>query len=346
MDVLLDAAQELAIQRMLSAQKGAIARWQLRWAGLSNGTASRVITQMPWVTVHPGIFIQAGATDSLEARAWAAVLSMGRRDLERAVDLDPATAADVAVAHAGEEAVVTGWAAAALRGLTPVMPSVMSVLLDRPSHRSREGIQVIRGAIDEDHWTREDGLLVASGPRLVWDLAWAERGDPRARHLLRHVAIAADANRLMAVEELCGLVEEPSAHDLPQRVPRLLREVAEDLRPGFSHSATEAAAREVVTSVARAHGLYVEPCPHAIWLDGRIVAEADIAVPEIRHDFEIDGPHHAHPAQRRRDERRDGRAGRARWTVSRHVAQLVHHRLEEFRGRADQIIRAKLQRAA
>lgn len=52
-------------------------------------------------------------------------------------------------------------------------------------------------------------------------------------------------------------------------------------------------------------------------------AEADIAIPLIRLDIEIDGPHHDEPAQRAADRYRDARMRRVVWTVRRYPVAML-----------------------
>lgn len=323
--------QRQAIQWLLGQQAGAIGRWQLIWLGLSSAMVSHLLDQSPWRRVHAGVYVETGREQGHLTDCWAAAIAVCRRDLERAIGLPPLDAALLAREEAGEAAVVTGLSAANLRGLTEVVPEAPELLVDSQTHRRRDGMTLVRGDIAPIHWQREGGLLIATGPRLVWDAAWTSRSSPTAGHVLRHVAIAADRLRVLAVEQLCGVVEEPSAHLLPSKVSRLLRGVAEELMPGFSHSATEAMAREIVTDVADDFGLRVEPRPHAVRDGERIIAEADIAIPEIRHDVEVDGPHHRHPDQRRTDAARDRRMNRIDWTVDRHDAEWIHAERMAFR---------------
>ena len=345
MSTHLTADQEQAITFLLTRQSGAIARWQLRWIGLSNASASRLTGQRAWIARHPGVFQQARRRDELRSRMWAALLSVCRRDLDRAVGLSPSAAAELAVELAGEEAVVTGWSAAADRGLVDAAPPTVSLLVGPDQHRWRDEITVVRGLITPEHWSRSEGLLVATPGRAMWDTAWLNRAHPQARGLLHRIAVGADRTRQFAVDELCGLVEEPSSHDLPPRVPRLLRTVAEDLRPGFSHSATEAVAREIVTEVAAELGLVVEPRPFPLYRDGVQIAEADIAIASLRLDLEVDGPHHAQPAQQRRDEKRDARLHTISWTVVRFLVALIDNDPVEFRRRVRALL-IELVRAA
>jgi hypothetical protein len=165
----------------------------------------------------------------------------------------------------------------------------------------------------------------------VWDIAWTRRRRSGAVDLLVDVVTTADRRRVLAVDELLAVVEEPVLYGLPWRVPRLLRETAETLRPRFSHSRTEALAREIAACEAAALGLAVEPRPFPIRADGRIIAEADIAVRELRHDAEIDGPHHELRPQQARDRRRDGRLGNlVDWSVSRYPVVQVDDSPRDF----------------
>ncbi len=67
----------------------------------------------------------------------------------------------------------------------------------------------------------------------------------------------------------------------------------------------------------------MEPRPHAIRDGGRVIAEADIAVVDLRHDLEVDGPHHTTFRQRARDRRRDEGLATIDWAVTRNPVEQI-----------------------
>lgn len=181
------------------------------------------------------------------------------------------------------------------------------------------------------HWRWINGLRVADGPRLAHDAAWLIRTSPGARDRLIDLLITADRRRILSIDELIPIVEEPVQFDLPLRVPAVLRQAVEELRPGFSHSRTEALARRIATEQAAALGLEVHPRPLAVRdPSGRIIAEADVAVPAIRHDLEVDGPHHDLRAQQARDAVRDTKVHGIDWGVDRCGVAMIDEDLHVF----------------
>lgn len=342
----LDVTTARAVLWLLARQRGVISRWQLMWLGLDENRVQRFHRANGLVTVQRGVYVLPDRHRDPAAQPWTGLLGVSPRSVNRHITLEARDAARLALGVAAETAIVTGWSAAHLRRLTEALPEVPYLLMPPEQHRSRPGIDVVRAPVEPMHWDMLGELRVARGHRLAWDMAWSLRDRTGADRLLRDVLVAADRTRLLAVEEAIGMVEEPATFDLPRKVPRLLRQVVEDLRPGFSHSATEALARLEVTEIADSIGLYVEPRPHAISSGGRIIAEADIAIRQVRHDIEIDGPHHRHPAQQWWDRRRDRRLAQVPWTVSRHDVSLIDDDLPRFRTLVTEELRRLVDEAA
>jgi hypothetical protein len=94
----------------------------------------------------------------------------------------------------------------------------------------------------------------------------------------------------------------------------------------FSHSRLEASGRDLVREVLEPLGLHVEDEPFEVRHEGRIIAEADIAVVEILLDFEVDGPVHRFTDQREADAQRDRLMRRVRWEVERLPEELIRER--------------------
>lgn len=338
-------ADRRAVGRLACLQGGCVARWQLVWLGLATSTITRLVRREGLTIVHAGVFRLPGVTAGPVSDLWAAVLALSPQDGPTRADrsyeshVDPVTAAYNA---ARSRVVVTGLSAAWRRGLLRRPPRLPHLLTATPHHPRRRGLTVTRAGIVPEMWTWLDGLSVATGPRLFWDVAWTQRHAPGGLGRLMDLATTADRMRVLAVDELLALVDEPVLFGLPRRPPRLLRQTAEELRPGFSHSRTEALARRIAEDIGADLGVRVEPRPFAVWADGRIVAEADIAIVELRHDIEIDGPHHDLPSQRTRYRRRDDGLRLIDWTVDRHPVRLIDKSAEMFATRLRTDLRCRL----
>ena len=112
-----------------------------------------------------------------------------------------------------------------------------------------------------------------------------------------------------------------------------MEEALRRARGTMSHSRLEASGRDFVREAVEPLGLHVEDEPYAVCHEGRIIAEADIAVVQIRLDFEVDGPHHRFTDQRETDAERDRLLRRVRWQVERLSEDLLRQRPAVARAR-------------
>lgn len=328
-----------------------MAAWQARLLGISQSWLDRQVDSRGWVRDRMGTFRMAGVADAARTTCWSALLVVGEdrsaamAEARLGEGRDPVGAVTRAARSVGQ---FTGLTAAWLLGAdvrppTPpqlVVPSDVQVVPDRR-------IRLVRTLYPPGEGDQVGGLPIAPSPRVLWDIAWISRRWWRVVEVVGDVAVYMDRTRRMAVEELVGAVEEPTAFDLPPGPPAALRSAAELLRPGFSHSRTEAIAREVVVGLGERHGVQVEPRPHKIRHESRVLAEADIAVIPLRWDLEVDGPHHDAPSMRRRDRSRDGRLrGTVAWTVSRYGYRLIDDDLDQFGAMVEGEMLDRLRRAA
>jgi hypothetical protein len=316
-----------AVGLLAAMQGGCVARWQLRWLGFAASTISRWVGHEGWPLVHTGVWRLAGVMDSGLSQVWAAVLAVAEQDGPALADdrltpdADPLT---VLSQVAADRVVVTGLSAANMRGLWRAPPPKPQLLAASSHTTERRGITLVHTTMPRfgDRW-RHQGLMIASGPRMAWDVAWTCRRVVGFERQLADLVIRADRTRTMAVDDLVAVVDEPCRFGLPTRIPTLLTAAAELLRPGFSHSRTEAIGREIAAEEAAKLGHEVHPRPHKIRKDGRIIAEADIAVLSLRLDLEVDGPHHRELAQQARDRKRDGELATIDWAVGRHDVAVI-----------------------
>ena len=87
----------------------------------------------------------------------------------------------------------------------------------------------------------------------------------------------------------------------------------------LAHSATEARGRRLVTEA----GLRPHPAPYAVVVEGRPIAEIDIAFPRCRYGVEIDGPHHLLAEVARADRARDRLLRTHGWWIDRFTVDDV-----------------------
>ena len=327
-----------------ASQAGHIAVWQARAVGLAAEDVRRRARREAWTRVHHSVWRLPGVPASTLGRLWAAALAVANQSAAARLASTPTAPGDLHRVLM-DLVMVTGWSAAALAGfdrpriLRPQLAVPATVMTRRPDIdlvRSRRGVA--------GFWADLDGLPVATPPRVMWDAAHLSRGTVGAVGALGDLATYLDRTRRFAVEELVGLVDEPAAFGLPTRPPRLLRACAEELRPGFSHSGTEEVARRIAASVCAELGLRLHPSPYDIVdADGRVLGEADLAVPDIRFDGEVDGPHHDSPSQQRHDRRRDRNVRGIDWVVERYPTSMIDDDRDAFRRRlrSDVVARAR-----
>lgn len=323
-----------------AAQFGLVARWQLRLLGVSPATIQERLDQHGWRVVHRGVYALPGTPDSALRRAAAALLaySQGSKALDRIRALRTAGATPVEAlvgAAFGPWAVLTGPTAAYLRGLLTAEPDEVHVMASDDGSRTKcPGVRRSAPGFCGADWDLVDRLPVAVPDRLVADIAALGGGKGGEAALARLIATV-DAKRAGSVDTIVKAAKARGAF----KGKALLLRVCASLCGGLSHSATESRARGWVTEIAARYGLTVAPRPHAIKVNGRIIAEADIAVLEIRYDVEVDGPHHLLPAQVARDKRRDREAGRAHWTTDRFPVDEIDADPRAFAAAVEQRIR-------
>lgn len=310
-----------------------MAAWQCRLVGLSSSWVTRQVRDRGWVAVHRGVHRMAGVPVSPGGELWAAILAISdiRGEPRARVLIEDGRQLVPAVLLAVQQvAAVTGWSAAWLLQTGRPPPAIPQLLV--ASHHQTRGrhIRCVRSTFAAEAVDHVLGVPCVQPERMLWDAAFIGRHGRRIEESLQDLAINLDRRRLLPVADVLGMVGEPAVFDLPSRVPGPLRRTAEILRPGFSHSHTEARARAVAMPIGDELGIHVEPRPLAITNDGRIIAEADIAVPELRWDVEIDGPHHRAVSMRRRDKRRDLRLGSINWSVTRYDCDLIDNDLAAY----------------
>ena len=301
-----------------------LARWQLRLLSLSDQAVSRRVREEGWSRPHAGVVALPGPPDPLRSLAAATLrYSYPTHAPERVKTLlqeglQPEEALTAAALNAGQ--LVCGPSAAWLHGLVDVVPATAWLRLPTgDGHDRAPGIRLRYGSVPASERTMCQGLPTTSVGLTIRDLAGLRTPEHHRRRLLRTLIATGEARRLTTVAALVQEVEFAARF----RGRPLLRQVLAELAGSLSHSRTEAHARQLVAAVVERHGLVLHPQPYPIRCGGRIVAEADLAILELRYDVEVDGPHHLLPAQQARDRRRDREARRAGWTVDRFLVDEV-----------------------
>jgi hypothetical protein len=318
--------------RLAGVQMGHVAAWQVRVLGFTDRWLEEQHDRHGWVHVHHGVARLPDVPTTDEGTVWAALLTVGTLGAPRRAASVVRSGMDLVAAcvHAvSSVAAATGWTGARLLGSDGPWPVAPQLVAAHGTVSRVDDVRLIRtrvGAVDS---RMVGGVPCAPPERVAWDCGWIARADDGVQGLLRPLLVLFDRTRVLAIDELLAVVDEPPAFELPNRVPGELRRVAEALRPGFSHSAAEAELRGIAEVVCSRRGFEVATRPLAVRHDGRIIAEADVAVPALRWDLECDGPHHRHPAVRRRDRRRDARLDvLVDWWVTRYDVDRLEDRAE------------------
>lgn len=335
------ASHSSDLDELARVQAGRIARWQLLCLGLGQDQATRLPGRLGWFTDAKGVYRLPGAPEGEIPLMWVAVLastSWAQRRSGGPEHLTWQAVHQLACGAAG----FTGFSAAWLHGLTDNAPTRPQVLLPHARQCDRRAVQPIRTRLPIGDLESVRGVPVVGALRMLWDCGQliARSGGTPAQ-MMRLIS-RADGRRLVRAEDLHLVAREPKAYGLAATVPPPFQIAAFSLARGHSHSATESTARRIVTDVAAELGLSVEQRPLAIPDEDSPVAEADIAIPLIWLDIEIDGPHHDEPDQQRHDRWRDDQVRTLGWTVRRYPATIVDEDPERFR----RLVRADILQAA
>lgn len=151
----------MTVDSLLARQAGVLSRDQALRAGLPPAAVDHLVRRRRWTSLHPQVYLAAGHRLGDEAAVRAAVL------------------------WAGEDAVLTGRAAAWWHGMLDRAPSAVQVAV--PPHRtprSRPTVDVRRRAPHPDDVTVVRGLRVTAEPLTVLEAA-VDLGDGFLDHALR-----------------------------------------------------------------------------------------------------------------------------------------------------------------
>ena len=234
---------------------------------------------------------------------------------------------------------VSGRSAAWLHGFAP-RPKTHSLWLPSQSSRVlRTGFNLRYGGAPAGERVWVDGLPVLDPAGAIIETARTPDGTFREREdeLLWQLS-RADGLRATTVDA----VEARALELEPFWGCDVLRSALRKARRTLSHSKTEQRSRALVAEALAPLGLRAEPRPYEVWVAGRRIAEADIAVLTITLDIEIDGPHHRFAEQQRKDSERDRTLRRAGWAVERFPVELVDDRPKVFTAQVRAAAEARL----
>lgn len=316
------------LDQLATRQAGHVAVWQAVVLGLPRSSVTELVDRRGWTRAHRGVLrVLGGRSDDL-GRVWAALLCVaGIGGPERAASRmrEGGEQADALARAVSDVVVVTGFSAAWLMGVRGRPPAVPQLLVERGTQVRGRPVRVVRSRRPAGDVRWIDGVPCAVPHRVLWDMAWIGRRTDRAVVNVADAAVDLDRTRVLSIDEFLGAVADPLSFGLPVRVPRAMVRAADRVRPGFSHSATEARGRVVIRQTLEEFGLETTSRPYLLRDEtGRMVAELDVAVTELQWGLEIDGPHHDAPSVARRDRVRDGRVRQVeRWDVTRYHHTLV-----------------------
>lgn len=332
---------------VLERQHSLITTWQFEAVGLSRRMLAHRVRHQAWPRYYRGVTGLPGP-DSPDRRLAAIVLAYGRptagasrieigdKDLQ-----DPQsyiTAVVDAVLKAGQA--LSGRTGACRHGFGP-QPKQHELWLPHQSGRVlRDGVRLRYGGDRAGEIQFISGLPTLDPAGCIIETARTPIGtrDERVDELIWQLA-RAHARRLITLDAV-----EERLHQLNSCCGGEILQLALDKARGrLSHSKAEDTGRLLAAKALEPLGLRVEPQPHAIYLSGHRVAEADIAVVAIRLDLEVDGPHHRFVDQQREDQERDRLVRRATWEVERFPDDLVKHRPKLFMARVREAAEARQQ---
>jgi very-short-patch-repair endonuclease len=261
------------------AQHGAIAREQLRAAGITDTTTARMLGRGELSYAAARVFLVRGAPLTYRAQLFVAVLSTGGR-------LGFATAGrlwNVTESDGGRVHVVVPHAR---RIYPPAWVAVHRVPVPTYAATTLDGLPVTTRS-----WTVLDllGTLPPSERMRLADRA-LQREWIQPRHIGRRL------------------------HDFPGRTGNLaLRLVAQQLDDGAA-----AQSERVLHRLLRQIGLSDWEPNYRLWVDGQLVAVIDLALPQRRIAIEVDGwAYHSDVDRFRRDRSRQNDLVLLGWTVLR-----------------------------
>lgn len=211
-----------------------------------------------------------------------------------------------AIAAVGGRVMVCSRSAAWLHRFITKPPDEVDLVVKANRHPSgRKGV-TIRSARDYDSipCMLRHGIPCTGVNRTLLDLARDFGEEELVAAIVRAIAL-----RKTSLRSLCRACARRGRFiGAP-----LMRRVLALLTCELSHSRDERRLRAALREL----GLRPHSKPYPVVSGERVIAEVDIAFPELRLAIEVDGPHHMLPEQHERDLRRDRQLHRLGWTTLR-----------------------------
>lgn len=279
------------LARIAAAQGGVFSRRQALAAGYTDGRIARRLDKHAWVSTIPGIYRVAGTPTTLVTRGWAVVL------------------------RAGDRALLSHRVAGRLHHIDGVPGySWLDVSVPR-TRRPREvpGARVHRVELTRADAARAGGLPVTTPLRTVVDLVRVLDVDVGARILAD--AIRTGVVLLDRLDEAIGSLKR--------------RRGADRARAAYSRAdpRLESVLEGELLALVRGRLGLSAVAQYEIFHNGRFLARADLAIPELRLAIEADGyGTHALRPGFERDRERLALLQAAGWTVLAFTATQIRER--------------------
>ncbi|WP_370324417.1 endonuclease domain-containing protein [Euzebya sp.] len=214
----------------------------------------------------------------------------------------------VALTIAGDDAMLTGEAALYALGVLPRPPGHIEVAVpEGKGSRKERDFEVRRSSHMPEH------AVVRHRIRCVpVDYALCDYSYKNPDGAVAHAISRALAGRLTTLAAITATADERGKFPGSAR----LRRVLADFGGNASHSKRERNLRRALRQL----DVPIHPEPYPIRdRTGRIIAQADIAILEVKLDVEVDGPHHLDPDQQAKDRRRDRAVKPEEWSTVRYL---------------------------
>ena len=225
----------------------------------------------------------------------------------------------VAKLRFGDDVIFTGRTVLWLRRIITAAPDAVDILTAPGHHlRPRPGYCFVRSGLLEDEDTINiEGFRCVSVYRAFTDAAALVPMDSLLRWLP-----AMDRLRMGTLE---GLIEYYGHRGRFVGIVDL-RAATATMMERMPHSRAEKFARKVL----RAADVMPYRRPYPVRRNGRVIAEIDVAYPEVLYGAEVDGPHHQLAAVAAADKARDRQLTRMGWIVDRFPHDYVLNDPEAF----------------